>query len=547
MGTGGGAGRVAVVGAGVGGLAAALDLAARGLEVVVLERAPAPGGKMREVQAGGARLDAGPTVFTMRRVFESLFADAGARLCDHLSLRPAGVLARHAWSARERLDLHADPARTAEAIGRFSGPAEAARYLGFVEHARRVYRTLEGPFIRAPRPTPASLAAAAGAAELWRTRPFSTLWTALGSHFHDPRLRQLFGRYATYLGSSPFLAPATLMLVAHVEQEGVWMVEGGMHRVASALATLAERHGARFHYGAEVAEIPVRDGRATGVRLASGEWVPADAVVVNADPAALGAGLLGRDAAGAGSAPGQRSLSALTWALHARAEGFPLVRHNVFFGPDYAGEFDALFRRGRLPDVPTVYVCAQDRGAEDRGAEDRGAENPGAEGRGSEDGPAPDGPHRDGPERLFCLVNAPPTGDRGAPTPQEIARCEERAFGLLERCGLLIHRRPEATAITGPTEFARLFPGTGGALYGRASHGWTASFARPGARTRIAGLYLAGGGTHPGPGVPMAALSGRMAAASLVQDLASTGLSRRTATPGGTWTRSATTDATGSP
>ena len=124
------------------------------MPVVVLERAPAPGGKMREVRAGGARLDAGPTVSTMRRVFEDLFADAGARLCDHLSLRPAGVLARHAWSARERLDLHADPARTAEAIGRFSGPAEAARYLGFVEHARRVYRTLEGPFIRAPRPTP---------------------------------------------------------------------------------------------------------------------------------------------------------------------------------------------------------------------------------------------------------------------------------------------------------------------------------------------------------------------------------------------------------
>jgi 1-hydroxycarotenoid 3,4-desaturase len=518
-------GRVAVIGAGIGGLAAALDLSARGLEVVVLERAAAPGGKMREVAVGpGARVDAGPTVFTMRWVFEELFDAAGASLSDHLTLHPASVLARHAWTSGGRLDLFADVSRSAEAIGAFAGPAEARGFRAFCDRARRVYRALEGPFIRAPRPTPFSIAATAGpsgVAGLMGASPFSTLWRALGEHFRDPRLRQLFGRYATYCGSSPFLAPATLMLVAHVEQEGVWLVEGGMHRLARAVEALAERRGAIFRYGAEATEVRVENGRAAGVTLSTGEFVAADAVVVNADAAAVATGLFGPKARNAvpRAEHRDRSLSALTWATLAEAEGFPLLRHTVFFSDDYAAEFDDLLNRGRLPAAPTTYICAQDRGAENGH-------------------PAPLG--KGGPERLLCLVNAPATGDTSPPSPAEIERCETATFRLLETCGLTLRRRE--TVRTGPAEFERLFPATGGALYGRASHGWAASFARPGARTTLPGLYLAGGSAHPGAGVPMAALSGRLAAASLVSDLApkapaSTKRWRGTATPGGIWTR----------
>ncbi len=512
-------GRVAIVGAGIGGLAAALDLSARGLDVVVLERAAAPGGKMREIPVGGARLDGGPTVFTMRWVFEELFDAAGASLSDHLTLRPAAVLARHAWADGGRLDLFADARRSAEAIGAFAGAAEARGFRAFCERARRVYRALEGPFIRAPRPTPFSLAAAAGPsglAGLMGASPFTTLWRALGEHFRDPRLRQLFGRYATYCGSSPFLAPATLMLVAHVEQEGVWLVDGGMHRVARAVEALAASRGAAFRYDAEAAGILVENGRAAGVALRDGGRVEADAVVVNADAAAVAAGLFGPAARNAVPRADRRdrSLSALTWATLAEAEGFPLLRHTVFFSDAYAAEFDDILGRGRLPAAPTVYVCAQDRGAEGAGS-------------------APSG---NGPERLLCLVNAPPIGDGAPPTPAEIERCETAAFCLLENCGLTLRRRETVT--TGPAEWERLFPATGGALYGRASHGWAASFARPGARTALPGLYLAGGSAHPGAGVPMAALSGRLAAASLASDLwPSTARSRGTATLGGTSTR----------
>jgi len=508
--------RVVVIGSGVGGLVAALELACAGLDVTLLERAATPGGKLREVAVAGRRLDAGPTVFTMRWVFESIFADAGAVLSDYLSLRPASVLARHAWTADQRLDLFADLEQSADAIGRFAGAAEAAGFRAFSAEARRIYATLEKPFIRGARPSMGSLVRDAGAVALWGIRPFDTLWKALSQHFADPRLRQLFGRYATYCGSSPFLAPATLMLVAHVERDGVWLVDGGMHGIAQALAGLAAARGATLRYGAEAAEVLLERGRVAGVRLADGERVAAEAVVVNADAGAVAAGLLGATVRGAAPAVAarDRSLSAVTWATVARSEGFPLSRHNVFFSDDYAAEFRDL-GAGRLPQKPTVYVCAQDRGDDDA---------------------SPDFASLAGPERLLCLVNAPPIGASRPPTPTEIEQCADRSFRLLARCGLTLS--PEATETTTPEGFHRLFPGTGGALYGPAVHGATATFKRPGARTRVPGLYLAGGSTHPGAGVPMAALSGRLAAASLLADLertasTSTARSPAAATPGG--------------
>ena len=491
--------RVVVIGAGIGGLVTALELAAQGLAVTVIERANTPGGKMREVQVGRVRLDAGPTVFTMRWVFDEIFAAAGTALIEHVRLQPVDVLARHAWSEHERLDLFADLNRSAEAIAALAGAAEGRRFLAFSRQARHIYETLERPFIRAAKPSPLALVrntGLRGLGGLWRISPFTTLWRALGEHFHDPRLRQLFGRYATYCGSSPFLSPATLMLVAHVEQDGVCLVQGGMQQLALAVARLAERHGAAFRYGEEVTGIVVTGGTARGVVLATGERIAADAVVTNADVAALSSGHLGRDPARAVRCTPRsaRSLSAVTWSLPAQTEGFPLLRHTVFFSSDYAAEFDDIFRHARLPAAPTVYVCAQDRDDRDN-AQPRG------------------------PERLLCLVNAPATGDSDRFDPDQIERCAQQSFGLLSRCGLHVRRRPETSVVTTPADFERLFPATGGALYGQASHGWRASFTRPGSRTRMAGLYLAGGSTHPGPGVPMAALSGRLAAACVLADL----------------------------
>ncbi|NUQ76483.1 MAG: phytoene desaturase [Polyangiaceae bacterium] len=503
---------IVVIGAGIGGLVASAELARRGADVVVIEKAPHIGGKMRRIHAGGKAIDAGPTVFTMRWVFDELFKSAGSSLDQHLKLKPVERLARHAWSHGPALDLYADLDRSADAVGEFAGPAEARGYRAFCAYAQGIFNTVDGPFLRSERPTLASMLETAGKIGLGALLGIDghrTLWKSLGGFFNDPRLRQLFGRYATYCGSSPFLAPATLNVIAHVEREGVWLVEGGIYRLAEALADLAARAGARIRCGEEVAEILVTGGRASGVRLASGDRIDASAIVVNGDVAAVAAGLFGQKPARAVKEIGERSLSALTWAFTAEASGFPLIRHNVFFSDDYEGEFRELFDREQLPSDPTVYICAQDRDDD--------------EGPGADD------------ERFLCLINAPAVGDRRPFTRSEILECERRTWNRLHRSGLTLRRTSEPV-ITTPAEFNRLFPGTGGALYGPVSHGWKAPFVRASSRSRIPGLYLAGGSAHPGAGVPMAALSGSLAARSVTEDLALTRPSITTATLGGTST-----------
>ena len=524
---------VVIIGAGVGGLSAALRLAAAGVEVTVVEAAPGPGGKMREVLAGDAPIDSGPTVFTMRWVFDELAADVGLSLDDHVTCKPTQTLARHGWSDGARLDLFADLEQSVAAIAAFSGARDARAYRDFTARAQGVYATLKDSFIHASRPNLFQLSRRIGFSrlgELMRLSPYSTLTDALAGTFRDPRLRQLFARYATYCGSSPYAAPATLMLVAHVEREGVWLIEGGMQRLAEGLVAMAQRFGAVFLYNRRAARILVEGGRACGVELADGERIAADAVLMNGDVSALGAGLLGPDVTGAVAMipPKARFLSAITWSMQARTQGFPLLRHNVFFSDAYRAEFDDILIHGRAPRAPTVYVCAQDRGDQ--------SPEPGAQPQS---------------ERLFCLINAPANGDGAPLQPSDLQSCEDATFRHLDRCGLKVTPLDTARVVTTPADFARMFPGSGGALYGPAQHGWMAAFARPGARTRLPGLYLAGGGVHPGSGVPMAALSGRQAALSIMADLpsvpASTARSRPAATPGGMSMRSATTGNMASP
>ncbi|MGJ3263812.1 MAG: 1-hydroxycarotenoid 3,4-desaturase CrtD [Salinarimonas sp.] len=514
-----------VIGAGIAGLVCAVLVASSGRPVMLLERAATPGGKMREVPVNGMPVDSGPTVLTLRGVFDAIFEAAGARLDERVRLSKAEILARHAWEDdgrrdHARLDLFADVERSADAIGAFAGAREAKGFREFCTASADVFAMLDEPFIRAPEPSLPKLMASRGvlgAHQLLAIRPFTTLMPALAGYFRDPRLAQLFGRYATYTGSSPYLAPATLMLIAHVEQAGVWLVEGGMQRLADALHALAVEKGAVVRFGCAAREILVEGGRVAGVLTMEGERIPASTVVANADAGAIAAGILGHEAARAvpAASPAQRSLSAMTLSLHARTAGFPVTRHSVFFSRDYPAEFEAIFRHGRLPAEPTVYVCAQDR-------DDAGVRI--------------DGAPEDAPERLFMIVNAPATGDTRPFSEEEIATCETATFRHLDRLGLSVERTPEGTRITTPSDFERLFPGTGGALYGRASHGWNASFERPSARTKLPGLYLAGGSVHPGAGVPMAALSGWTAAHLISRDSASTARSRTTGIAGGTST-----------
>ncbi len=475
---------VTIVGAGFGGLAAALALAAEGVSVTVIESATLPGGKARMIDG----VAAGPTVLTMRPVFDALFARFGERLEDHVTLTRAETIARHFWGGDARLDLFADPAQSRDAIGDFAGAAAARGFDSFREEAARIHDTLDATFMRTSATNPIGLSWRIGPARLGRLRginPWQSLWGALGKHFADPRLRQLFGRYATYTGSSPFEAPATLMLIAHVEAQGVWLIDGGVQRLASAMADLAARHGVTFRYGEQ--------------------WTgPTDGpLIFNGDPAAVGAKPL---------AAKHRSMSAMVWTGRGDAGDFPLAHHNVFFSPDYRAEFHAI-KSGRLPADPTVYICAQDRDAHDKTK-------------------TPD-------ERYQFIINAPANGDSHVYTSKETEPCQTAITRRLRESGLTLTK--QTGQFTTPTDFENRFPGSGGALYGRATHGAMAAFMRAPVKTQTPCLYLAGGSTHPGAGVPMATLSGLQAASALLADLALTRQFRPVAMPGGTSTPSAMT------
>ncbi len=495
-------GTAVVIGGGVGGLSAAIQAAALGCSVTLLERAERVGGKMRELSVGGRAVDSGPTVMTMRWAFEQLFAAAGRELSDYVEFAPLEILARHGWPDGSRLDLFVDIEASARAIEAFAGAEEAAGYRRFCAHTEDIFGIVEQPFLKADRPSVASVITAKGlrgTLEFARIDWHRSMWRAIASFFQDPRLRQLFGRYATYYGSSPFRAPATLNLIAHVERVGVWRVVGGMYRLAEALERVAIELGVTIRTGCEVAEVVVEQRRAVGVRLRDGERIEAGAVIVNAAPQALDEGLLGEELRGCvGLSRGaERSLSAVTWSALARTRGFELAHHTVLFSRDYPEEFRAL-ERGELIAEPTVYIHAPDRGAH----------------------AAPLAVDDDGwsaTERLLILVNAPARGDAAPWTTAELDALEQRSFAVMRDCGLELELL-EAQR-TSPAEFEQLFPATGGALYGFATHSMMAPFSRPAARAKLAGLYLAGGGAHPGAGIPMVCLSGQLAGRAAAEDL----------------------------
>ncbi|MFK8079647.1 MAG: 1-hydroxycarotenoid 3,4-desaturase CrtD [Granulosicoccus sp.] len=485
---------VIVIGAGMGGLAAAISLAARKIPVVLLERHPRPGGKMRQVFVAAQGIDSGPTVFTMRWVFESLFARAGLKLEEHLGLDKADLLARHSWQNSESLDLFATLNQSMQAIAEFASDKDADNYRKFARKTEAVFNTLDSSFMRAQRPNPIALSLQGGLrgmVDMANTQPFVSLWNSLSRDFEDPRLRQLFARYATYCGSSPFKAPATLMLIAHVEKAGVWMVQGGMQSLANTLSDTLISLGGELRFGCGVSRMEVKDKQIVGVHLDNDEFIPAQAVVFNGDTQALAKGLLGDEATRAASARAEPSLSAVTRCQYAVTSGYTLAHHTVFFGNDYADEFDSVFERGSIADRPTVYVCAQDRS-------------------GSADTQVADGQH----ERLFSLVNAPARPMSKAQRMDAIEKMQD----TLNSQGLEILDEQGKTIVTDPGQFGRLFPASDGALYGRPTHGWMGSFKRPGSKSRLKGLYLCGGSVHPGAGVPMATLSGQLAADRLCKD-----------------------------
>jgi 1-hydroxycarotenoid 3,4-desaturase len=506
---------VAIIGAGIGGLSAALRLAHSGARVSVFERHSGPGGKMRTVPSVAGPVDAGPTVLTMKPVFDALFADTGSALENHVTLHRQDILARHFWPDGTTLDLMADMAHSTENVARAFGPQAAAEFTAFAVRAAALFDAFEVPMMHTAAPSQLSLTAQVLRAPdlLRKMEPHRTLARSLTRQFSEPKLAQLFGRYATYVGGRPDASPALLSLIWQAEARGVWHVEGGMHTLARAIMERAQTLGATFHFNAHVHDIDMIGGRPRAVLTDAGETT-ADAVLFNGDPRALQQGHLGNAAARAvpKSATEPRSLSAYVHSFAARAQGVPLAGHNVFFCVDPKTEFGAL-AKGHMPRDATLYVCAQDR---------FGGRTP------------------DGPERFEIIMNAPASPDATPLSPEEITTCHASTLARLLAFGLHFTPRPPAASLTMPRNFAAMFPASGGALYGRSPHGMMAAFKRPTVRSRIPGLYLVGGGVHPGAGIPMATLCAAHAAAAITADLSLTSTFPQGVTRGGTSTGSLT-------
>ncbi|WP_202981893.1 1-hydroxycarotenoid 3,4-desaturase CrtD [Roseobacter cerasinus] len=496
-----------VIGAGIAGLATALRLAVGGLRVTLVERHTHTGGKIRTVPSQAGPVDAGPTVLTLRHVFDDLFATAGERLDDHVTLIRQEVLARHFWSDGSCLDLYADADKSAAAIADFAGPTAADQFRRFHQRTTRLFQAFDAPVMQAPRPRMGQLVPHVLRQPdlIPAMAPLSTLAQMLKRQFSDRRLAQLFGRYATYVGGAPHLSPALLSLIWQAEAAGVWVVDGGMHRLTDALTKLALARGVDVLTQTHVADITVRQGRATGVMTEDGAYLQAETIVYAGDPRALAAGSLGADVSGIAPQTTRlpRSFSARVHSFAATPSGVPLAHHNVFFGDDLQSEFDDL-AAGRIPKDPTLYLCAEDRGQ----------------------GRAPPAV-----ERFEIISNAPATSTFTPPRDLDI--WHHQIMQRMADMGVTMSPTPTTATITTPQRFAEMFPQTLGALYGQTPHGLTAALKRPTAQTAVKGLWLAGGGTHPGAGVPMATLSARHAAEAILSGQTSTSMSAQTAMRGG--------------
>jgi phytoene desaturase len=487
--------KVLVVGAGIGGLSAAIHLATAGKKVILYEQNQQVGGKMGEIRQGGYRWDTGPSVITMRPVFEDLFKGAGRQLTDYLELLPVEPLTRYFFPDGTVLNASQDLERMLPQIQAIE-PQDIGGYQNFLSYAAELYRIVSPVFIYDQPPRLSSLFKVSPMDAL-RVDGFRTMHQVISRHVRSPQLQQFLGRFATYVGASPYHAPATLNVIAHVElNQGVWYPQGGVYQLAQSFARLAQELGVEIHTGCQVRTIDTRDGQVKGIILANDNFVPASAVIANLDVAWVYDKLLPSSVTPINRKKrlleANPSGSAFILMLGVAAENAQLTHHNIFFSTNYRLEFEQIFQQGIPPSDPTIYVAITSKTT--RQDAPRGGEN------------------------WFVMVNAPATGP-GWDWTTQIAEYRDRVLALLAERGFDIRQQIQEEKVLTPLDIEQLTGARRGALYGASSNNRWAAFRRPHNRAPdVKGLYFAGGTTHPGGGVPMVTLSGKVASQLLISD-----------------------------
>lgn len=483
---------VLVVGGGVGGLTAAALLAHRGLRVRLVEAGARLGGKAGVTYVDGVPLDTGPSVLTLPHVIEAVFDEVGLPASERFESIELTPSFRYVFSSGVEVLFHHDLGETFASVESSLGARARAELEDYLAYSRRIWDAAAPHFVMSHAPDVSRLLR--GGPRIWgavrQIDAFRTLRSAIKSRVKTPELVSILERYATYNGSDARTAPATLGCIAHVELGlGGFGVRGGLRAVASALARALERTGVQVELDTKVTELLFSGRKVRGVETTRGTFL-AESVVLGADLGQWQGSFPSGKVPGGGETPSMSGYNAIFLRCKARDPMPSLAPHTVFFPENYEKEFADIFDAGSVPEDPTIYVCAQDRSHGTESYPDR--------------------------EPLFTMVNAPPlTSGRTLPDAGTIAeKIRERlvAYNLLSAEDELVWSRS-------PHDLAREFPGSGGALYGPASNSMMSAFRRvPNRIPDCEGLYVASGSAHPGGGVPLAALSGRLAADCVMQE-----------------------------
>ena len=494
-----------VIGAGMGGLAAAARLGALGHQVTVVEQSAVIGGKLGRYERDGFGFDTGPSLLTLPAVYRDLFLKTGKPLEDALELEPVDPVCHYRFADGLELDIpNCAPHLVARAWDEALGDGAGADWTAFMAHAARVWDVTRGPFLEAPLAGARTLLSLSrNLSDVRTVAPWLSLRGLGRRYLKHPQQRMFLDRYATYTGSDPRAAPAALASVPYVEQAfGAWYIPGGLHRLGEAVAQRARDVGVTIRTQVTVEQVLVTKGRVDGVRLTDGERLPAEVVVANADAQHLYRDLL----PGPEGAPGRKllrkatpSLSGFVLLLALRGRTPGLRHHTVLFPADYDAEFDHVFGTGTqagrpapVPD-PTIYISAPD-----------------------DPELRPDDAH----EAWFVLVNAPRHDPREAgrgvdwDTAGLAEKYADRILELIAERGLEVRDRLLWRQIRTPADLERDTHSVGGSIYGSSSNGARAAFLRPANRSAVDGLFLVGGSSHPGGGLPLVGMS-----AAIVADL----------------------------
>lgn len=491
---------VVVIGAGMGGLAAAARLSVKGHRVRILEAGPNYGGKLGSYSRDGFVFDTGPSLLTLPAVYRDLFIKTGrSQLEDCVDLQPVEPAFRYAFADGTVAELPGSgTGACATALGDALGGAAADDWRVLMKRAGEVWRITRRPVLESPLSGPRDLIGLMSSVTDIRTvAPWRSLRNQGRSSLRDDRLVTLLDRYATYTGSDPRRAPAALVTVPYVEQSfGAWHLGGGIRTLADALFDRCLERGIEVELSAAVTRISTDSGRVTGVELADGRRLACDIVVANADAAKVYGELLDDPAARAPLRSLSRatpSFSGFVLLLAVRGRTPGLRHHNVWFPADYDDEFDSVFGRRGDPAHPaadpTIYVCAP-----------------------ADPAMRPDADH----EAWFVLVNAPRHGTEAGcidwHAPGLAESYADRVLTVLAGRGTDIRDRVLWREIRTPADLESATGAPGGAIYGTSSNGTRAAFLRPANRSPVTGLYLVGGSAHPGGGLPLVAMSAEIVA-----------------------------------